>query len=182
MKSLGKAYSEAIDFQSIIGSAIPNLWLPRYPTRSEVEWADGRCKMSKRIRLPNIDVRLTDDEIAITQTRPFQRLNFLKQLGLAYLVYPGATHTRGAHSLLCLHEANHILSELGNVEESDRAAIRVAALLHDIGHVPFSHTLEDEHLVLEKHDGSNRLSHASASLKTELDTKQRALVDSALPI
>ncbi len=137
--------------------------------------------MAKRIRLPNIDVHLTDDEVLISQTKPFQRLSFLKQLGLAYLVYPGATHTRGAHSLQCLHEAEHILSTL-DVSPDDKAAIRAAALLHDIGHVPFSHTLEDEHSVLEKHDGPNRLSLAIAMLSAELKEPQRKLVESAIPI
>ena len=59
----------------------------------------------KRVRIPNLDVKLSLTEIAVTQTRQFQRLFHLKQLGLAYLVYPAATHTRGLHSVQCLHEA-----------------------------------------------------------------------------
>ena len=53
----------------------------------------------KRVRIPDVDVKLTAEEIAVTQTRQFQRLFYLKQLGLAYLVYPSATHTRGSHSI-----------------------------------------------------------------------------------
>jgi len=59
----------------------------------------------KRVRIPNLDVKLSSTEIPVTQTRQFQRLFHLKQLGLAYLVYPAATHTRGLHSVQLLHEA-----------------------------------------------------------------------------
>lgn len=100
--------------------------------------------MQKRVRVPDVDVRLNAAEIAVTQTWQFQRLFFLRQLGLAYLVYPAATHTRGLHSIQCLHEADRILSTQGleSADKSAKSAIRMAALLHDIGHAPFSHTLE----------------------------------------
>src|SRR5580693_9402919 len=117
----------------------------------------------KRIRIPDEDVRLTDEEIAITQTFAFQRLFSLKQLGLAYLVYPGATHTRGLHSIQCLGEAAKIIAALKRntiIASDDERAVRVAAILHDIGHVPFSHTLEDEHVVLKKHDRKERIDQA----------------------
>src|SRR5687768_2719981 len=115
---------------------------------------------SKRLRIPSEDVRLTAEEIAVTQTRTFQRLFDLKQLGLAYLVYPNATHTRGAHSIRCLAESQRILAALHREGDAQAPAVRMAALLHDIGHVPFSHTLEDEHVVLAKHDRPERLNLA----------------------
>ena len=137
----------------------------------------------KRLRIPNVDVRLSADEIAVTQTRQFQRLFFLRQLGLAYLVYPAATHTRATHSIQCLHEASQILRAINIADDSEEGrAVRMAALLHDIGHVPFSHTLEDEHSILPKHDRSERLANALGLLKDELPAQAQAAVDLALPI
>jgi hypothetical protein len=140
----------------------------------------------KRLRVPNEDVRLREAEIAVTQTRTFQRLFFLKQLGLAYLVYPAASHTRGAHSIECLNQAVKILAALPreakpSTEEED--AVRMAALLHDIGHVPFSHTLEDEHAILPKHDRGDRFSKVLDRLHEELGSEAaKRAVDAARPI
>src|SRR5437870_12057563 len=83
----------------------------------------------KRFRIPNVDVRLDEDEVAVTQTRTFQRLFFIKQLGLAQHVYPNATHMRGTHSVQCLYEAAKILNAVGKSEAKE---VRMAALLHDI--------------------------------------------------
>lgn len=77
----------------------------------------------------------------LIDTRVYQRLRNLRQLALAHLVYLGATHTRFDHSL----GAFHIAGKLGKVlveSESERRLIRLAALLHDIGHGPFSHVAE----------------------------------------
>ena len=63
----------------------------------------------KRFRIPNRDVKLTQEEVEVTSTFAFQRLFSMKQLGLAYLVYPCATHTRGGHSIECLDEATKML-------------------------------------------------------------------------
>jgi uncharacterized protein len=79
----------------------------------------------------------------------FQRLRFIKQLGHAHLVYPGATHTRFDHAVGVHHLARRalaVLGERGDLEEIDRvdcALVPLAALLHDIGHYPFSHALEE---------------------------------------
>jgi HD superfamily phosphohydrolase len=70
-----------------------------------------------------------------------QRLGHIKQLGLANLVFPGANHTRLEHSLGACHIADRLAAELGLPDE-DRARLSAAALLHDVGHGPFSHTLE----------------------------------------
>jgi len=75
----------------------------------------------------------------------FQRLRNLKQLGLASLVYPSATHTRFAHSLGVFHIMSRViglLKEKGNFDKDDQRKMRIAALLHDIGHYPYSHLLE----------------------------------------
>ena len=76
-----------------------------------------------------------------------QRLYNIKQLGFAHLVFPGAHHTRLEHSLGAYHIASQI-SETLNIEDDRRNMVTCAALLHDIGHGPFSHTLES--ILLEK--------------------------------
>jgi HD superfamily phosphohydrolase len=89
----------------------------------------------------------------------FQRLRRIKQLALTDMVYPGATHTRFEHSLGVMHLATkmydaiirddsnkQLLTEKLNYQESglkrDRQLVRLAALLHDVGHAPFSHASE----------------------------------------
>ena len=85
----------------------------------------------------------------LIDTPAFQRLRYVRQLGLAFLVYPGATHSRFEHALGTYHLARRALSlldERGVVTEDTReacATVRIAALLHDIGHYPFSHALEE---------------------------------------
>jgi len=77
----------------------------------------------------------------------FQRLNRINQLGLASVVYPGARHTRFQHSLGAFHlmsEAVRSLQEKGNfIFDSEAEAVQAAILMHDIGHGPFSHVLEN---------------------------------------
>lgn len=76
----------------------------------------------------------------------FQRLRRIKQLGLTHLVYPGAQHTRFQHSLGALHlmtSAIEVLRQKGiDISHEEAEAVSVAILLHDIGHGPFSHALE----------------------------------------
>src|SRR6476661_10509544 len=85
----------------------------------------------------------------LVDTPAFQRLRYVRQLGLAFLVYPGATHTRFEHALGTYHLARRALalleeqSEFQAIDPLDCSLIRVAALLHDIGHYPFSHALEE---------------------------------------
>ncbi|HEX8274624.1 MAG TPA: HD domain-containing protein [Longimicrobiaceae bacterium] len=94
-------------------------------------------------------IRLDPVAVRVIDTPEFQRLRHIRQLGLAYLVYPGATHTRFDHALGVYHLARRTLSllgERGELERVDPADCRVvpyAALLHDIGHYPFSHALEE---------------------------------------
>ena len=81
----------------------------------------------------------------------FQRLRRITQMGLSYLVYPGAHHTRFHHALGSLHlmqKAVRILKFKGtNISKAEENALYVAILLHDIGHGPFSHAIE--HSLLE---------------------------------
>ncbi len=78
----------------------------------------------------------------------YQRLRRIKQLGMSHLVYPGALHTRFHHALGATHlmsKAIHVLRRKGNeISENEETAVLIAILLHDIGHGPFSHTLEHE--------------------------------------
>ena len=95
------------------------------------------------------NVRVDDLTMRFVDTRAFQRLRFVRQLGLAFLVYPGATHSRFEHAVGTYHLARLTLAALrddvGDVDWSDAEAaiVRVAALLHDVGHYPFSHALEE---------------------------------------
>ena len=95
-------------------------------------------------------IRLDPTAVAIVDTAAFQRLRYIRQLGFAHLVYPGATHTRFDHALGVYHlavTALRLLRERGDpvppevFEEED--LIPYAALLHDIGHYAFSHALEE---------------------------------------
>ena len=100
-----------------------------------------RDPLWNNIRVEPLALRLVD-------TPEFQRLRYVRQLGLAFLVYPGASHSRFEHALGAYHLARRaldLLAERGDVAGGDPACgdLRVAALLHDIGHYPFSHALEE---------------------------------------
>ncbi len=89
------------------------------------------------------------DRIAwrLLDTKEFQRLRRIRQLGFADLVYPGATHTRFAHSIGVYHTARRLVDVIarqqGERHDADRARVALlAALLHDVGHGPFSHVFE----------------------------------------
>lgn len=81
----------------------------------------------------------------------FQRLRRISQMGLSYLVYPGAHHTRFHHALGCMHimqKAIEVLRFKGiSISEEEENALLIAILLHDIGHGPFSHAME--HSIVE---------------------------------
>lgn len=80
--------------------------------------------------------------LELLDTPSVQRLRHVRQLGTVHLVYPSANHTRFEHSLGVYHLAKEALRELG-VEGPAAAHVEAAALLHDIGHAPFSHNLEE---------------------------------------
>jgi len=86
-------------------------------------------------------VRLEEYAQKVADTPQMQRLRWIKQLGLACLVYPGANHTRFEHSLGAYHLAGCLAENLG-LDEDDRRLICTAALLHDVGHGPLSHATE----------------------------------------
>jgi len=84
--------------------------------------------------------------IRLIDTSEFQRLRRIKQLGLGLYTYQGAEHSRFTHSLGALHLMTRILDQLTDrhdIDAEDRVAARGAALLHDVGHGPFSHAMEN---------------------------------------
>src|SRR5215216_5776959 len=105
----------------------------------------------------HVFVRLDSNERKVLNSHPFQRLRYIHQLALTYLVYPGATHRRFEHSLGVMELAGRVYDVVtapNNVRhdsvrkivpQSDfdraywRRVIRMAALCHDIGHLAFSH-------------------------------------------
>lgn len=82
----------------------------------------------------------------VLQTRSFQRLRRIKQLGFSELVYPGATHSRFAHSVGVFHTARQLMEIIrrraGSRQDTRENHALTAALLHDVGHGPFSHAFE----------------------------------------
>ena len=103
----------------------------------------------------------------------FQRLRRISQMGLSYLVYPGANHTRFHHALGCMHlmqKAVDVLRFKGillSTEEEN--ALYIAILLHDIGHGPFSHELEHTIVQGVSHEKISKL--FMANLNKEFDGK-----------
>jgi HD superfamily phosphohydrolases len=92
-------------------------------------------------------IKLTAEEIQLIDGEPLiQRLRYVKQLGFVYLVYPTAVHTRFDHSLGVMHIASligeKVLQKMEMFDEVVTKHLRAAALLHDIGHLPFSHSFE----------------------------------------
>jgi len=105
----------------------------------------------KKIYLDIIDpihdfIRVYEHELSIIDNPIFQRLRRIRQLSGAHLTYPAAQHTRFEHSLGVMHiasQAGHALNEKGILQSDDIEILRLAGLLHDIGHGPFSHLFEE---------------------------------------
>jgi uncharacterized protein len=115
-------------------------------------------------------------ELDIIDTPVFQRLRRIRQLAGAHLVYPGAQHSRFEHSLGTMHIASQaatVLKEKKYLDLDDVANIRLAALLHDIGHGPFSHLFEE---VLQK---KKRISHEQMGEKLILKSEIGDLITKA---
>ena len=111
----------------------------------------------------HVFVRLDSEERRVLDSRPFQRLRHIHQLALTYLVYPGATHKRFEHSLGVMELASRVFDVITHPENVTdrirslleplvsshklqywRRVLRMAALCHDVGHLPFSHAAEKE--------------------------------------
>jgi len=128
------------------------------------------------------NIRLDPEALAVVDTAAVQRLRYVRQLGHAFLVYPGATHSRFEHALGAYHLARRLLAQVedagdARVEPADRVRLKLAALLHDIGHYPFSHALEEaglpHHEVLA---GRQLASDGLAQRLAELDAPAEQLL------
>ncbi len=95
------------------------------------------------------NIRIDGPFLRLADTAVVQRLRYVRQLGLAHLVYPGATHSRFEHALGAFHLANRTLRRfqeagmLDGMAADEPRVVAAAALLHDVGHYPFSHALEE---------------------------------------
>jgi hypothetical protein len=136
---------------------------PRAEDRPTKEASTGQDKVVRDLLWQNI--RLEPAALRVVDTAAFQRLRYVRQLGHAFLVYPGATHSRFEHALGAYHLARRALDSLRAlggfpIGESDALLIRLAALLHDIGHYPFSHALEEAGFLSHEALGERYLARA----------------------
>lgn len=139
---------------------------------------------TKIFTLPSCgSVALYGPEMRVIRTRAFQRLGNIKQLGTAHVVFRGAVHTRFEHSLGTVYWAERIVQSVQKnprtaerVSERAHRVIRMAALLHDITHVPFGHTLEDELGLVERHD-RNRARFDRLVLESDIGSILREVLD-----
>ena len=137
----------------------------------------------------HVFVRLDSDERRVLNSRPLQRLRHIQQLALSSLIYPGGTHRRFEHSLGVMELAGRVfdtvtarpvpasisalLPELKDPLALPywRRVLRMAALCHDIGHLPFSHAAEEELLPSEwSHERLSRVLIESQEMRTVFDT------------
>ncbi len=140
--------------------------------------------MSIKVKIVNDPVygfiRFPEPELMRVIDHPwFQRLRNIKQMGLAQLVYPGAVHTRFAHSLGACHLMGKALDELTakgmGPDKDEYLAGRLAALLHDVGHGPFSHSLERS-LVSVSHETLSRI------IMRRLDAETNGMLQQAIEV
>ncbi|MDG6221243.1 MAG: HD domain-containing protein [Candidatus Thermoplasmatota archaeon] len=108
-------------------------------------------------------IRLDELFVELISTPEMMRLASIKQLGIAYLVFPGANHTRFEHSLGTGYVAG-TMAEHADLEEHEAKMVATAALLHDIGHGPFSHVLES---VLHAKTGKDHMDVTKGMIKGE---------------
>lgn len=148
-------------------------------------------------------ISLRPDEpylLELIDTPEFQRLRRIRQLGVSNITYPGAEHTRFAHSLGVLSFAGRILDhlksryrshkEIADLIETHERTIKAAALLHDTGHGPFSHMIERAFRSTSKHEARTALivtadeSEVSKVLRRhDIDPDQvRSVIDGTFPI
>lgn len=113
------------------------------------------------------DVYLTHEELRVLDTPEMQRMRGIKQLGPAYLVFPGALHTRFDHSIGTVHVVQRMIDAINRsfdidpargiaIGEEEARVVRMAGLLHDVTHIPFGHNIEDQDALFRRHDSAYR--------------------------
>ena len=142
------------------------------------------------------NIRIDAEALKVLDSEPLQRLRYIRQLGHAFLVYPGSTHTRFEHALGTYHLTRRTLGllrdrgELEGVDPEEITLIRMAALLHDVGHYPFSHALEEaglpSHEVLAEthlcHEELRAIFRDSGITSAEIRIKELITGDSKSPL
>lgn len=113
----------------------------------------------------NGNLPITDLENEIMDYPQFQRLRRVKQLGFTSLIYPGANHTRFEHSIGTMHLAGKLAESL-KLTDDEIQLVRIAAMLHDIGHGPFSHL--SEYVIGEKHEKFTEFIIKNTAISTKL--------------
>jgi HD superfamily phosphohydrolase len=108
-------------------------------------------------------VEVEDYALALLDSPVLQRLRYIRQLGFSYLVYPGANHTRFEHSLGTMYLADVACRKFG-LSDAERTLVTAAALIHDVGHGPFSHASEPvlEQVLHRTHDDIEGIVHEQA--------------------
>ncbi len=127
------------------------------------------------------DILVPSRHATIIDTREFQRLRHIQQLSTCEYVFPAANHNRFAHSLGAYHLAGQLTASLQNVQpgilsDDDAELVQLAALLHDIGHPPFSHVLETPEVFATYHSHE----HWGRLLLESKDTEVGAALESTL--
>jgi uncharacterized protein len=159
---------------TIIHTSKPNYWIDAagYPLLP-----DEQSVMTVRDSLYDL-IPLGEREKKLINTPAFLRLQQVKQLGFVYRIWPGATHSRYEHSLGCYHLTVRALrrllqrGEAGGLHGVSKSSIQtlvVAALLHDIGHYPFSHTIEDLGAPIVHHERVGRTIIENSEIATILE-------------
>ena len=124
--------------------------------------------------------------LSLVETPEVQRLRRIRQLGLGFLVFPGAVHTRFEHgigAMALMQEALDTLREKGTVMDTDEVGgALAAALLHDVGHGPFSHTLEHELLPPGPSGRRHHHERMSRALMARLDARLGGALATALAV
>jgi len=124
-----------------------------------------------------IELRGDDRPIAeLLETRAMQRLRRIRQMGMAWLVYPGAEHSRFSHALGALHIAQRVTRHL-HLEPELALHVKVAALCHDVGHGPFSHAWEHVFPGADHEAWGGRIVAEDAELRGALETLAPGLAD-----
>lgn len=120
------------------------------------------------------DIRITQEEYEILNTREMQRLRWIRQLGLTNLVYPGADHSRLSHSIGTLERAEAVMRSIEvssgtRLDMEFRRQVRMFALVHDVTHVTMGHTVEDQLSIFPRHDeNAPRFDRLVSSERSEL--------------